>query len=219
MSNIIVDHLLRTSSALLLALWSAPLLGAPPVKASVCEIMQKPSAFNGKLVQVRGIVNSGFENFSLSESGCGPIWVDFADERFVSPEPKFKLVRDMTFLEFERRVKADSSAEVTLIGRLDGVDQIKTTTSVTHKRKHKDGSVSAVVGTGSTGFGHMGEYKARLVLKRVVNVRCAPILPPPIQVTVENRFHSRQLCLRLPISVADMGGQFWSLLPPISWCR
>jgi hypothetical protein len=153
------------------------MVGAPPVEATVCAMLQKPSAFNGKLVHVKGTVKSGFENFSLSEGGCGAIWVDFADDPYVSPRPKFKLVRDAKFGEFERLVKTSSSAEVTLLGRLDGVDEVKTTTHVTHQPKHKNGSVSAIVGQGETGFGHMGQYNARLVLKQVLSVSPTPTLP------------------------------------------
>jgi hypothetical protein len=158
-------------------LGAVPLTGAPPVQTTACAIVQQPSAFNGKLVQIKGVVNSGFENFSLAEGGCGPIWVDFADDRYVSPGPKFKLVRDANLVEFEHLIKASSSADVTLVGRLDGVDEVKTTRHVSSRRVHKDGTVSAVVGWRSSGFGHMGQYKARLVVKQVLTVRPAPILP------------------------------------------
>lgn len=179
MSNTNVNPSLSVSAVLLLVLWAVPLTGAPPVQATVCAILQKPSAFNGKLVQVKGTVKRGFENFSLAGGGCGAIWVDFADDRYVNPRPKFKLVRDANFVEFERLVKASSAAEVILLGRLDGVDAVKTTTHVSDRRKHKDGTVSAVVGWGSAGFGHMGEYKARLVLKQVLTVNLIPTPPTP----------------------------------------
>lgn len=125
MSNTNVNPSLSVSAVLLLVLWAVPLTGAPPVQATVCAILQKPSAFNGKLVQVKGTVKRGFENFSLAGGGCGAIWVDFADDRYVNPRPKFKLVRDANFVEFERLVKASSAAEVILLGRLDGVDAVK----------------------------------------------------------------------------------------------
>jgi hypothetical protein len=183
-SNTAVDWLLSPSVVALLVLWSVPLVGAPPaVEATTCAILQKPSAFNGKLVHVKGTVKSGFENFSLSEGGCGAIWVDFADDRYVSPRPNFKLVRDAQFGEFERLIKASSTADVTLLGRLDGVDEVRTTTHVTHQREEKDGTSSAVVGHGSTGFGHMGQYKARLVVRQVLTVGPTPtppsLIPPP----------------------------------------
>jgi len=173
-SNTNVDGSLSASVVLLWALQSVPAIGAPPVEATVCATMQKPSAFNGKLVQVKGTVKSGFENFSLSEGDCGPVWVDLADDKYVSPPPKFKLLRDDNFAEFERLIKANSTAKVTLIGRLDGVDEVKTKTYVRDQQKHRGGTVSAVVGSGSTGFGHLGQYKARLVVKQVLTVGPAP---------------------------------------------
>lgn len=181
-----MDRSLSASALVLLVLWSVPLVGAPPIEATVCGILQKPSAFNGKLVHVKGTLKSGFENLSLSEGGCGAIWVDFADDPNVSPRPKFKLVRDAKFDEFERLVNASSSAEVTLLGRLDGVDEVKTRTHVTHQQEGKDGTVSAIVGQESTGFGHMGQYTGRLVLAQVFTVGPTLILPaliptPPTQ--------------------------------------
>jgi hypothetical protein len=168
-----MNQSLSASLLLLLVLWPLRLIGAPPVVETVCAILKKPSAFSGKIVQVKGKVKGGFENFSLGEGGCGAIWVDLADDKYVSPPPKFKLLRDANFAEFERLIKANSAAEVTVIGRLDGVDEVEAKTFVTDRRKHQDGTVSAVVGSGSTGFGHMGQYKARLVLKQVLTVASA----------------------------------------------
>ena len=67
----IVDRMLSALLAVLLVLWSVSVFGAPPVEATVCEILQKPSQFNGKLVHVKGTVRSGFENFSLFEGDGG----------------------------------------------------------------------------------------------------------------------------------------------------
>jgi hypothetical protein len=86
-SNTAVDWLLSPAVMALLVLWNMPLVGAPPaVEATVCAILQKPSASNGKLVHVKGTVKSAFENFSLSESGCGAISVDFADDNMSVPD-------------------------------------------------------------------------------------------------------------------------------------
>jgi hypothetical protein len=86
-------------------------------------------------------------------------------------------VRNERFTEFERLLSANKSATATLIGRLDGVDEVKQRTNVRHKRTAKDGTVSAVISSSSNGFGHMGQYKARLVLREVVEVKATPILP------------------------------------------
>jgi hypothetical protein len=57
--------------------------------------------------------------------------------------------------------RGNTIISVTLIGRIDGVDEVK---HWTESRRVKGG---AVVGFRSNGFGHMGEYKARLVIIRV----------------------------------------------------
>jgi hypothetical protein len=150
---------------------------SPPLDATSCEILQRPSSFNGKVVRLKGVVNAGFEYLGLSDAGCGGIWIDYADERGVVPRPNFTLVRNGKFTEFERLLSANKSATATLIGRLDGVDEVKQWTHVRHKRTAKDGTVSAVISSGSNGFGHMGQYKARIVLEEVVEVRATPILP------------------------------------------
>jgi len=167
-----MNHPFRVSLMLLVWLWSVRLTGAPAAQQvdAVCTILKKPSAFSGKIVQIKGTVKVGFEDFSLSEGGCGRIWIDYADDKDISPHPKFKLVRDVNFSEFERLIRASSMAEVTLIGRLDGVDAIFAKTYVSNQRKHRDGTSSADVRLGSNGFGHMGQFKARLVLKQVLTV-------------------------------------------------
>ena len=197
-----MDRVLSALLAVLLVLWSVPVVGAPPVEATVCEISQKPSQFNGKLVHVNGTVRFGFENFSLFEGdgGCGATWVDLADDPHVNPKPEFELIRDAAFSEFERQVKAHSMAEVSILGRLDGVDQVTTTTHVRNRREHKDGTVSAVVAQESTGFGHLGQYKARVVLKQVLAVRPTPSHTSPSQTRqvlksgdfTQNPFHPGQ---------------------------
>ena len=58
-----------------------------------------------------------------------------------------------------------------LIGRLDGVDEVSQWTDVRDRQKHKDGTVSAVISSGSSGFGHMGQYRARLVVEQVLDVK------------------------------------------------
>jgi hypothetical protein len=164
-----VDRSLIASVLLLFSLCVQPVFGAPPLQTTVCAVMEKPSAFSGKLVQVQGTITAGFENFSLSEGTCGAIWVDLPDDQYVHPRPKFKLLRDAKFVEFERLIKAKSSAKVVLVGRLDGVGRIEEKTYA-RNQKHEDGTNSGVVGSTSTGFGHMGQYRARLVLKQLLAV-------------------------------------------------
>lgn len=51
-----------------------------PVVTTVCDILKDPSAFNNKLVQVRGYVSVSFEYSTLHVASCsGEIWFALAD--------------------------------------------------------------------------------------------------------------------------------------------
>lgn len=57
-----------------------------PIETSVCKIVNDPSAYNNKLVKVRGYVRAGFEYSVLLDERCpdNEIWFAFAD-RSVPP--------------------------------------------------------------------------------------------------------------------------------------
>jgi hypothetical protein len=135
------------------------------LNVSVCDILKKPSAFNGKVVRHSGFAHSEFEYLGLSDGECRAVWIDYADDKRVRPKPSFQMVRDTKFAEFEYLILANKAAAVLLIGRLDAVDEIRQRSDV-----RKTGSKSGVVSFHTNGFGHMGQYKARLVLQRVVDV-------------------------------------------------
>ena len=132
----------------------------PVANTSVCDVMKSPSQYNGKIVEIRGAARLGFEFFGLTDVGCGPIWLDFADES-IRPTLKFRLVKDEPEKRFRAAVQKGNTSNVTLIGRIDGVDEVK---HWTESRPVKGG---VVAGFRSNGFGHMGQYKARLVIIRV----------------------------------------------------
>lgn len=52
-----------------------------PIETSVCKIVNDPSAFNNKLVKVRGYVSGNFEYSILADEACpdNGIWFTFAD--------------------------------------------------------------------------------------------------------------------------------------------
>jgi hypothetical protein len=52
-----------------------------PLEATVCKILDDPSAYNNRLVKVRGYVNASSEYSLLVEERCdtNPIWFAFAD--------------------------------------------------------------------------------------------------------------------------------------------
>ncbi len=135
---------------------------AEPVHKTVCEILERPSAANGTLVRVTGTVKAAFEYFALPDATCGAIWVDFANDNSVRPVPTFTLVEDANLKAFEQLMSKERMADVVLIGRLDGVDEIVQLTQVRGNQQQADGSKSAVARFTTNGFGHLGSYRARL---------------------------------------------------------
>jgi hypothetical protein len=148
------------------------------VDVSVCAVLKRPSAFNGKMIRLTGVASEGFEYYGLSEKDCGAIWLDTPDEPF-APQTDFPFIWDNRAEELDNLMSKKQLALVTLVGRLDGVDEIEKRTSVRRQQTEKDGSQSAIVSFGSNGFGHMGEYKARLIIHRVEQVASNPKVPDP----------------------------------------
>ena len=116
--------------------------GEEPLKVSACEVRNNPGAYNHKLIEVRGVVSRGFEDFTLDGKGCAAqntIWLELggtvgsnvmyccgvtpSNKR---PQPLKVEGFDTTLLEnaeFEKFQKLTQPkrgygrAEVTLIGR------------------------------------------------------------------------------------------------------
>jgi len=106
-----------------------------PIETTVCEILRNPSAFNNKLVRVRGQVSVSFEYSLLQGEGCSDhaIWFDLADETGPpglgavvngngkpgaknsagTPVPPLsvKLVRDSNFERFEHYMTVKAKAK------------------------------------------------------------------------------------------------------------
>jgi hypothetical protein len=108
-----------------------------PIDATVCAVLQKPYAFNNKLVRIRGHVSGNFEYSLLDGDGCsGSIWFEYGNDGAppglvahvsgdampgVEDEGKWiravpvKLRRDSNFNRFQllmiARVKVDALSE------------------------------------------------------------------------------------------------------------
>jgi hypothetical protein len=79
----------RFSGALIaVALWLAASGHAETVpepsprieKVSTCALRADPATYNHKLIEVRGVVSHGFENFTLSDSRCehgSGVWLEY----------------------------------------------------------------------------------------------------------------------------------------------
>jgi hypothetical protein len=176
--RLVSNGFVRVSFSLLMLLAlgvpSSTQVSTEPIVATVCDVLSKPSAFNGKMVRLSGTVDISFEYLALSQGTCRAIWLDLPGVDPVHPDPSFQMLRDDNLAQFMKLLATRKTADVVLLGRLDGVDEIQQGQTVREERKHKDGSESAVVGFHSNGFGHMGQYKARLVLQRVVAVQTSP---------------------------------------------
>ena len=109
-----------------------------PVETTVCAVVENPSAFNNKMVRIRGHFSGNFEYSTLSGGGCkGALWFGYgggggppslavyvpggaktgsedSDGQMILPFP-VNLVRDSKFERFEKQTgtmaKADADSE------------------------------------------------------------------------------------------------------------
>jgi hypothetical protein len=112
----------------------------PPAakKVSMCALQADPATYNHKLIDVRGVVSHGVEDFTLSESQCGRqsrIWLEYGGR--VDSETAYccgvktpraaalvvegiptRLIEDALFRRFDARVR--THGDVRFRGRLIG---------------------------------------------------------------------------------------------------
>ena len=139
--------------AALIVLAAAPQQDAG-LTASICELLKGPRRFSGQLVTVRARVLRSPEFHALVDTDdekCGQVTLQNPEERRVDPKPAFGLVRDSNNELFEKvtlRMLGNSRTDVyaTLEGRFDSVFWPW------------------------QGYGHLNQFKARLVLRRVLKV-------------------------------------------------
>jgi hypothetical protein len=105
-----------------------------PLETTVCEVSENPSAFNNKLVRLRGHVFVNFESSTVEGDGCSNgLWLMYGDgsgppglAAFVSggaqpgaedangdyvPPIRVQLVRDSNFNRFQRMMAAATGAD------------------------------------------------------------------------------------------------------------
>lgn len=165
-----------------------------PVDTTVCDILKNPSAFNNKLVRIRGYYWGNFENSTLNDSRChGSIWLRYAGGaapptlgtyvstvympgsedskgKRILPIP-VTLVRDSRLALFEALVRANPPLEVPLIGDADGkvtatfIGRIDGVSSEVHQFLKEQPPGRAWL----LGFGHLAGCEAQLVLQSVAD--------------------------------------------------
>src|SRR5579862_3483769 len=85
-----------------------------PLKTSACELIKHPADFDGKLVAVRAIVESGVSDLpaAVTDESCGAV-VKF----FMPDDPEFaKLVKSRGFKKLIKEVKRNPVVVATVTG-------------------------------------------------------------------------------------------------------
>ena len=139
-------------------------VGSTPQTISVCELFNNPHQYSGKTVRVRGIYWYGLrETCSRQFKTNGHVWptaINLVDSEYMKDDGgtvSFVTDRD-SWDSLDRLVIAEGKAKkkeeiwVTVIGRLEPLAQ-----------QRNDGTITG-------GYGHLGEYPAQLVVKRIVDV-------------------------------------------------
>ena len=170
-----------------------------PISTTVCDILEDPSAFNNKLVEVRGYVTVSFEYSILRSEACaGEIWFALADASGPpglavtvpgrgAPGEKdsnghgrqpipVSLIRDANYEKFERYLSESSKVQS---GRPCGPDchLYKVTATfigridgVSKKVHAAHLRRSPLQSSDGKGFGQMGLFDAQLVVASVKGV-------------------------------------------------
>jgi hypothetical protein len=148
-----------------------------PPALDVCDAITTAEKYAGQIVELRGIVYSAFEDFSMGGVGCKDlpimlrIWLAFPDEAEVKNDPslrgqhlKFKRNEASKRLDHYLKEKCGMRrVDATLRGRLQYRQEVVAT--------HSNGSTSI------NGYGHMSMHDLRLVILSVVEVgdlACSP---------------------------------------------
>jgi len=109
---------LRSPKLLCLCMLGAALCAqqknAEPAKAAVCEIVKNPQAFDGKLLEVHAVVESGIEDLpaGLTDDSCA------AELKFFMPDDaRFaRLVKSKEFRKLTKELLRNPIVEATVIG-------------------------------------------------------------------------------------------------------
>jgi hypothetical protein len=177
----------------------APQAGAP-VDTTVCDVMKKPAAFDGKIVRIKGTVIAGFDEFVIADAtdpNCGymvnAIWLDYPAGTKGKAGPAAMVVVQPA-KNFSGTVTPPTRAAVTLDKSKDfkqfdsllaqkhekGLDMCLgctrytvTATLVGRLDSVADATLKRDAAgkiVGFGGFGNMNVYPARLVLESVADV-------------------------------------------------
>lgn len=173
---------------------------AQVVDTSVCDILSNPTAFDGKIVRIKGTAVAGFDEFFIKDSGCqgkGGVWLAYPERSDAKAGPVAILTLQLAknnpaSVQAPKRVPVqvdknkdfkqfDSLLSAPYKGKGMCLGCVRNTVSatfvgrldgsqVTGLERNDSGKVIAV-----HGFGNMNRYNARLVLQSVSGVTAQEI--------------------------------------------
>jgi len=170
-------------------------LHAQVVNTTVCEILKDPPSYNAKTVQIKGLVTAGFDQFEITDKGCGvqvnAIWLDYPEgthgkagpvallqlqpaRNFTGtvqpPATPVKLDKNANFKTFDSLLSTVHKVN----GMCLGCNRYAVTATLVGRvdgvakagvQRDKAGKVTSIAG-----FGNLNGYPARLVLESVSEV-------------------------------------------------
>jgi len=134
-----------------------------PVRATLCELVRTPDAFRGRAVEVRAVVQTGFQTSLLRDDTCSTfIWLAGLD----TPGPALSKDRQYQKLtdSLGRRYKPRNGAVCV------NCPLYKVTATVVGIFEHVSKDASPGSKAPPAGFGFQNSYDSQLVLSGVSNV-------------------------------------------------
>ena len=170
-------------------------LHAQVVNTTVCEILKDPPSYNAKTVQIKGLVTAGFDQFEITDKGCGvqvnAIWLDYPEGTHGKAGPvallQLQPARNFTgtVQPPATPVKLDKNANSKTFdsllstvqkvnGNVPGLQPVRGDGDAggTGGWRGQSGRAEGQAGkvTSIAGFGNLNGYPARLVLESVSEV-------------------------------------------------
>jgi len=176
-------------------------LHAQAVDATVCDVLQNPANYNGKIVRIKGTVSASLDRFAIEGAGCGQrindIWLTYPEGTKAKSGP-LAVVELLPAHNYNQPLDGSPRAPVTLDKSKDFKEfdsllsaQFKENSMCLACTKNKVsatlvGRIDSVGGAGWTrdkdnkvvswsGFGNLNAYTARMVLQSVSDVTAQPI--------------------------------------------
>jgi len=176
-------------------------LHAQAVDATVCDVLQNPANYNGKIVRIKGTVAASLDRFAIEGTGCGQrindIWLSYPEGTKAKSGP-LAVVELLPAHSYNLALDATQRTPVTLDKSKDFKEfdsllsaQFKENSMCLACTKNRVsatlvGRIDSVGGAGWTrdkdnrvvswsGFGNLNAYAARMVLQSVSDVAAQPI--------------------------------------------